>query len=307
MIINWLKTHKVSVILLIIILFILLRNGNSINPIPLNYSLSQRSLENTSMKYAAPQMIGQGSGSVSDMALPPVDNIAPSTSTNRLVIQNSDLSLLVKDVRKSNDEIINYAKDVGGFMVSSYLSNPQDTASATVVVRVPSRKLKDTLVYLRGLSAKVISENLNGEDVTDQYTDINARLQTLYTTKAKFEEIFIKAILIQDILNVQREIISIQDQIDSLKGQQQYLEKTSQLAKITVYLATDELELPYTPKETWRPEVIFKAAVRSLVQNLRDVATLIIWILVYSPIWLTILILGILIKKKFFRKIVQTN
>ena len=81
---------------------------------------------------------------------------------------------------------------------------------------------------------------------------------------------------------MQRELINLQSQIDSIKGQQQYLEKTAELAKISLHLSTDEFSLPYAPTETFRPVVIFKQAVRSLVGTLRWVAKTAIWVGVYG-------------------------
>lgn len=298
-IINWLKTNKLSVLLAIVILILLFR-GTS--PSPIFNSISSRST-GLMMEKASPAGNNYGLP-VTDSYLPPVQNVAPSDSVNRLVIQNSDLSLLVKNIKETAVKITDFAKNNGGFMINSSLNNPNEQGTGNVVIRVPSRKFKETLVFLENLSVKVVYENLYGEDVTDQYTDINAHLQTLNTTKAKFEEILAKATLVEDILNVQREIINVQSQIDSLKGQQLFLEKSTQLAKITVYLATDELELPYAPKETWRPEVIVKTAIRSLIQNLRELVTIIIWILVYGVVWLPLLIIGFLLKKKLSKKTV---
>jgi hypothetical protein len=107
-----------------------------------------------------------------------------------------------------------------------------------------------------------------------------------------------KAEKIEDLLNVQRELINLQSQIDSLKGQQQYYEKNAEMAKLTIYLSTDELALPYAPSESWRPQVIFKQAVRSLVTSLRKVGTAIIWLAVYSVVWIPVGV-GIYI---FYRK-----
>jgi len=98
-------------------------------------------------------------------------------------------------------------------------------------------------------------------------------------------------------LTVQRELISLQNQIDSLKGQQKYLEQTAQLAKVTIYLSSDEMALPYAPSATFRPDVIFKLAVRSLVGALRGVATLAIWIIVFGVIWVPVLVIIIFIKR----------
>lgn len=295
---QWLKNNKIVALLIIVILVLFFRQSS---PSPLYNSISSRS-NGLMMEKAAPAALNYG-GSVSDSYMPlPIQEPAPSDATNRLVIQNSDLSLLVKNVKQTASQITDFAKSNGGFMISSSLNNPNDQGTGNIIIRVPSRKFKETLTFLEGLSVKVVYENLYGEDVTDQYTDINARLQTLNTTKAKFEEILTKATQVQDILNVQREIINIQSQIDSLKGQELYLEKSAQLNKITVYLSTDELELPYAPKETWRPEVIVKTAIRSLVQNIRDIVSAAIWIGVYAIIWLPLLIIGIVIKRKFFKK-----
>lgn len=287
--INWIKDNKLSSFLLLILTIILSASfSNKLSPpapIPV--------YDNLSMEKSA----GLGAG-VSNLTA----NSPSTLNQTRLVSQNSYLSLLVKDVRSSSDNILEYTKNNNGFMVNSSLNNPEDVASATISVRIPSRKLKPALDYFRSLSVKVISENLTGEDITDQYTDINSRLQTLNSTKAKFEEILAKSTEISDILNVQREIINLQSQIDSLIGQQKYLEKSAELSLITMYLSTDELSLPYAPTALWRPEVIFKTAVRSLIQNLRNIGTLIIWVLVYSIIWLPIIAVIIFIRKKNRRK-----
>lgn len=232
-------------------------------------------------------------------SLPPAKEPPPTTEVeNRLVIKQSYLSLLVNDVVSAQKQIIKIAKNLGGYMVQSTISNPQEATTATVVVRIPQEKLDWALNQFRSLSVKIISENLQGEDVTDRYTDIQAKLTTLYKTKAKFEEIMEKATEIHDILNIQREIINLQSQIDKFKGQQQYLKQNAKMTKLTIYLSTDELALPYSPSQPWRPRVILKQAVRSLIGNLRKVGTLLIWLAVYSLIWIP---MGIIVFI-FFRK-----
>lgn len=295
---QWLKNNKIVALLILVIFFLLFRKSSTV---PIYNSISNRST-GLMMEKAAPASLNYG-GSVSDSYMPPpVQEFAPSDATNRLVIQNSDLSLLVKNVKQTANQITDFAKNNGGFMISSSLNNPNEQGTGNITIRVPSRKFKETLTFLEGLSVKVVYENLYGEDVTDQYTDISARLQTLNTTKAKFEEILTKANQVQDILNVEREIINLQSQIDSLKGQELYLEKSAELSKITVYLATDELELPYAPKENWRSEVIVKTAIRSLVQNLRDMVSATIWIGVYAIIWLPLLLITLFLKRKFYKR-----
>ena len=166
---------------------------------------------------------------------------------------------------------------------------------------MPTNKLDEALAFIRSLSIKVTSENLVGTDVTDEYIDIEGRLATLRKTQARFEEILDKAISVQDILTVQRELISLQDQIDTLIGQKESIENNAKLTKITVYLSTDELALPYAPDKAFRPNIVFKLAVRSLLSSLRSGAQAAIWIGVYSVIWAPI-VLGFIAYKRLRKK-----
>ena len=295
-ILNWVTHNKLSIVLIVIILLLF---GKNSTPQPFSSSQSSRS-------YMANQGMTSKVDSVELGA--PVSNEAPvsvsSSAKSRMVMKDSYFSLLVKNVVKTQKEILTKTSELGGFMVNSTLNNPQDVASATLFIRVPSAKLDGMLEYLRSVSVKVVSENLQGQDITDQFTDIQARLVVLQETKTRFDGIMTQATQVQDILAVQREILNLQDQIDSLKGQEEYYKKSADLAKVTVYLSTDELALPYAPSESWIPEVIFKQAVRSLVGFMRTGATFVIWVIVFSVIWLPLTIIGYVIytKKKTMNK-----
>lgn len=289
---GWIKNHKLTFLLLLIIGYFLYTKflASPIYPVPYGNGANQFS---TGMKTVQGIPLVRPDVITSNQESPP----APEAAA-KLVVSDSYLSLLVSDVEQTQNKIIGTAKNLGGYMVESNIANPRDNATSTIVVRVPSTNFQQALALFRSFSVKVITENLSGQDVTDQFIDNQARLDTLNKTKAKFAEILDKATQIQDILNVQRELINLQSQIDAIKGQQLYLEKTAQMAKITIYLSTDEFALPYAPSESWRPGVIFKQAVRSIIGNMRKVGTAVIWIAVYSVIWIPILLILYLLKKK---------
>ncbi len=287
--IQWVKNHKLVVLLGIIIVYLLLKNKTPqysarSSTIPL-YDSAGTSMN--SLKSAPSQLSF------------PVSESAPTTDVvSRIVIKNTYLSMQVSKVVDVQKNIVKKAEELGGYMVSSNLSNPQDVPSATVIVRVPAKKLDAALAYFRSLSVKVISENLDGQDVTDQYVDLESRLATYNKTKEKFEAMLDKAVTVQETLEVEREIINVQAQIDSIKGQQDYLKKNAEMAKVTMYLSTDEFALPYAPTEAWRPEVIFKEAVRSVVGTVRWFAGLLIWLAVYAIIWVPILLVVLFIRRR---------
>jgi hypothetical protein len=303
-IINWIKSHKATTFLFFIILLLLAKqNGNGMIPYASrSYSgiasdtVSAPSALNMSAKMALPTT-GGGINSYSEAA--------PQSVSNRMTIQESNMSLQVKNVTETRDNIINFAQTNGGYMVNSGTSNPQDNPTATLTIRIAADKIKAALNYFRTLSVKVVSENLSGYDVTDQYVDIDKHIAILEATKLKFQSILDQAKEISDITNLNQQIIEIQNQIDSYKGQQVYLKQNADLAKMTIYLATDEIALPYAPSETWRPEVIFKEAVRSMVADLRHFASSIIWIGVYAVIWIPIAVVAYLVYRFVLKR--KTN
>ena len=299
----WIKSHLLSSLLFLILLFVLFKQSSIGNPL----ISTSRNFE--SMEYAGDSMMGLspsslpisgGGGGVSS----PMYYDKSSTdiaATNRMVVTESHFSVVVKNIRDSISSITNQVQTLGGFVVNTSASYPEENATGYLSVRVPAEKRENFFTFVREAGIRVVSENISGRDVTDQFTDYQARLQTLEKTKTKFEAMLDQATTVEETLKVQQSIIQVQGQIDSITGQIKYLENTSSSSLVTINLATDEYSLPYAPAQPWRPEVIFKQAVRSMVGNLRSVGSVAIYLLVYSPAIIVIAII-ILIGKRYFRK-----
>jgi len=288
---TWINQHKLVSVLLLVIVWLLWR-GWSGRPVFGSLPLFQdkRAPYERGAVFSSPGSFNlDRSGIISEPAPQP-------DAQKRLVVKHSRLSLLVKDVSASIKSIQHKVEALGGYMVEAEVRNPSEAATGSITVRVPVTRLDEALDYFRELSVKVVSENLSGRDVTDQYIDIQSRLEAYYKVKERFERILEQATEVDDLLRVHREIINIQTQIDSLLGQQQLLEKTAQNSKVTIYLSTDELALPYTPDQPWRPRSIVKRAVRSLILTYRSLGTLLIWVGVYAGVWLPIAALFLLVR-----------
>lgn len=308
--INWVKNNKLTTVLLVVVGFFVFNYFIRFQEL---YGIGTSMMVNKSavepmyfdMDESAPAA-GMG---MSDTRIgfpepePMYDGV--STAEQRLVIQNSSMSLLVSDVRETGSAILSYVDSIGGFMVDSSYNRPEESAFGTLTVRVPTDRLNEALDTFRSNAVKVTNETLQGTDVTEQYTDIEARLETLNKTKTKFEQILDQATEVQDIIQVNQQLIYVQNQIDSLIGQRDALEKNASLTKITVYLSTDELSLPYSPDNKFRPGVVFKLAVRGLLTSLVWFAEKAIWLLVYSVIWIPALVIFVVIRKRFFNKPTQ--
>ena len=278
--ISWIKSHGFVTLLILVVVFLVFKDNLSTVSLRKSTTTSVSPIEDFSTSVSKGQSEDGSQGFSSETSPRPSQD-----SSSRVVIKNSNLSLLVKDVRKAGDQALEFAKSKGGFMVATSYNRPDESPFATITVRIPTKDLDEALTFFRSLAIKVTSENLVGDDVTEEFTDIKARIATLEKTKIKFESILEKASSVQETLTVQREIINIQEQIDALTGQKKALEQNAALTKITLFLSTDELALPYAPDKTFRPNVVFKQAVRSLLSSLRVAGEAVIWVGVYGVIW----------------------
>lgn len=301
-IVDWIRTNPIVSIIIFLLILIILRDQLGNGGIA-NYSLGQSAM----MRDAAPVAeMDYGRMGSSKMAMPiaggqPYYPTAPSDSANRMVVTDTSMSLVVRNVEESMTVITDAVKSLGGFMISMHVSSPSEGGSGTISFRVPSENLDSAKESLRRLSIRVVSINVNGTDVTDQYEDLDTRLATVELTKQKIQDIFDRATEVSDLLALQQELINVQSQIDSIKGQQRYLSQTAKYALVTAYLSTDELSLPYAPDDAFRPAVVFRQAVRSLMRHVRQVLGAAIWIAVYSPIWVPVTLIILFLKRKLSR------
>lgn len=297
---DWVKRNKLLTLVVFVAGWLL------INSIPRTL-LTKSSVTYMDESFAVDSYGGAPAVGLSRGSYPYMPEPAPQPDIkNRKVVINSNFSLLVKDVTGVVEMIKEKTLSMAGYMVNTNISRTEFGENATLQIRVPSGKVEEMSKYLRSVAVKVVSENVDGQDITDQYIDIERRLGDLESQRARMLAILDKATTVEEMLNVQQALDQIQNQIDSYKGQLQYMDGTTKTSKLTIYISTDELGLPYTPARSWRPEVIFRQAVRSMLGTLQNMGSFVIWLGVYLP-----MILGavgvILLIKRILRKRPSSN
>ncbi len=302
-ILNWVKTHKLLTFNILVVLFILF--SRSVLSLLDTASRTSSSYLGDSYDAVAPS---KGVGAIGGIS--PSSDLVPSPESisdqvvpeDRKVITNSNLSLLVKNVDGTVESIRQKTLSLGGFMINTNVQRDAEADKATIEVRVPSDDLVDFSKYLGTLSVKVVYENIMGTDITDQYTDYEEKLSSLKSVKERFQEIMDEAVTVDEILSVQNKIFGIQNQIDSIKGQLTYMDRSTSTSKVTITISTLDLCVPYPRVISWRPDVIFKKAVRSLISVFRAIGSVAIWVLVFSPLVILFFALKITVKYLFKKR-----
>jgi hypothetical protein len=154
---------------------------------------------------------------------------------DRKIIQSTSIDIAVEEVGRNFQEIIRIAETAGGFVASSTFSNVDDEQVADLTIRVPSDRYQDVLAQIRGMG-EVEREGSDANDVTEEFTDRQARLRTLEATERRYLELLAEADGINEILLVQDRLDGVRGQIEQVQGRINLLENLTDLATITVHL-----------------------------------------------------------------------
>lgn len=208
-------------------------------------------------------------------------NTAPRSSL-RMIIKNGEMTLLIADTDRALEQATDIAVNSGGYVVSSKTWNSGDRKSATLTMGVPSDQFEAVQRQLRALAVKVQSDTSSGQDVSDEYVDLQARLTNLEATAARIRELLKDAKDVDEALQVNLKLSEVESEIEQIKGRMQYLKDRSAFSTMVVNLHP---EAPEPTPAAWQPGKTIEAAADSAGNLLRGLVDAAIWLIVaYGPV-----------------------
>jgi hypothetical protein len=207
---------------------------------------------------------------------------------DRMIIRTVDMIVVVEDTDATLDLIRKMVAEHKGYIAEAnrWLSNEQPYARVTF--RVPAASLDSAVAALQKAAIRVENENTRGEDVTEEYVDLDARLRNLEATEKELlvllTEVRENRGKAEDVLAIHREITNIRAQIESLKGRQQYLSRMSAMATINVEIRPKDAPRTVIQRAKWSPLVTASRALRGFVEMVQVLLDIAIYLLIFSPV-----------------------
>jgi len=183
---------------------------------------------------AAGGTAGAAAPSGSSVPVPIQSSIQPLPDAAKVVKTGSvQLEVRSEAVGATINRLGGLATGLGGYVADTKSTEGADDPSGSVTLRVPVGTFEQLLAQVRSLGT-VRSSTTHGQDVTGQYSDVQARLTALTATRDQLLTILHRANAIGDVLAVQDRINDVQTQIDQLQGQQKVLDDQSSMASLSV-------------------------------------------------------------------------
>jgi len=210
-------------------------------------------------------------------------------AVDHLIIRTGSISMVVDDTRDAQASIEDMVAGMAGegaFVVSSneYGGDEESQPQITLSIRIPAARFGETMDRLADMAVTVTNRNESAQDVTEEYVDLEARLESLEAARQRLLDIMAEARTTKDLLEAEQQLTQREAEIESIKGRMQYLEESAQLSSISIELQPYILSQPVG--DQWRPAETVRRAVDALLNGLRGFGDFAIFFAIAILPWL---------------------
>ena len=158
------------------------------------------------------------------------------------IIKTADISYQVDDYRQACIHIANTVANMGGRVATERETRSTHSLNNQFVIHIDPSRFDSLVERLVEPAIYIQHKQINSEDITEQFVDLEARLATRKAVEERYVAILKQAKTIKEILDVEEQLRQIREDIDAAEGKLRYLK--ARIGESTINLSIYE-ELPY--------------------------------------------------------------
>ena len=158
--------------------------------------------------------------------------------TDRKLVRTADLSIRTDAYDEALEKVQTVLEGMGGYIENLYQYG-ETARRISLTIRVPAEKLDEFLAGVEGLG-RVTSRSESTTDMTVEYQDNQARLDTLYQKRDRLNELLVQAENVADLIEIESAIADTQYQIDRYESSQRSIDRQVDMSMVTLNLSEQE-------------------------------------------------------------------
>ncbi|SHH32460.1 DUF4349 domain-containing protein [Virgibacillus chiguensis] len=224
----------------------------------------------------------------------------------RKVIYTADTRIEVKDLQKKIATLESLIIDYDGYIVESSRSNDtkENNRTGFITARVPQTNFKPFMDEVESGEGKLLSSNISGQDVTEEYVDLESRLQSKKVVEKRLLAFMEQAEKTEDLLAISEDLAEVQEEIEQITGRMNYLQNKADLATVHIEIQENYVSIEDGNLNTW--EATKQQFIKSINFLLKVISNVFVFIAGNMPVLILISVLGWL-GWIFIRKWVKQN
>ena len=235
--------------------------------------------------YTADSTAAKAAAPAPDQGIPTV-----VVSADRNLILTAKIDMRSKDPWATSQAVQQMTTSLGGDVLSVNESGTTDNRNASLSIRVPSRSFQEAIRQIRALDGEVQSSNVSGQDVTDQFVDLQARLTAKQAEEARYNALLVRANTIDEILKIDSALSNVRTQVEQLTGQINSIKSRTDYSTISMSVSPITVLGPAEQGRSWDPAKTVARAVATLAAMMQVLGDLAIWLIIFG--WIPLLALA---------------
>ncbi|WP_066318612.1 DUF4349 domain-containing protein [Bacillus sp. FJAT-29814] len=227
---------------------------------------------------------------------------------NKMVIYQANLELRVKKFDQTVRALEEKVSQYGGYIAeSNVIREGKELLNGRLTIRLPQQHFQEFLHDAEGQAAEVLQRNITGQDVTEEYVDLESRLKSKRVVEERLLSFMKEAAKTEDLLKISADLAAIQEDIETIEGKMKFLENQTSFSTVTITLYENKVVVPDIDKDqlnTW--EKTKKQFMKSTNVLLSFFSGLVVFTIGNLPILIIFIILAalgfIIYKKKMGRQ-----
>ncbi len=161
------------------------------------------------------------------------------------IIKTGTLEFETYDIDKTRNHIIKVVKANDAYISYDHQRKNEDRIIQRVVIRVPAEKFNNLVREISNNIDNLDSRNISVKDVTEQFIDLETRLNTKKKLEKRYLDLLERAGNVKDILEIEREVGKLREIIESTERRLKYLQNQVSLSTLTIkfYYRTASLKI----------------------------------------------------------------
>lgn len=215
------------------------------------------------------------------------NQVAPS---QRLIIKTAELELTVDDTAVAMQNTTDTVVGAGGYIVSQRVWEVDGFRYGSMQLGVPVAEFERVLTMIRRLG-DVTVDIASGQDITDEFVDLNSRLGNLQATQTRLREFLNDAQNVEEILAVNAELSRVEEQLEVIQGRINYLADRAAFSTITLSfnpIVPTPTPWPTSTPPAWNPLGVAGDASEDLVDTAQDTIDSAIYATIFCGPWVLV-------------------
>ena len=202
----------------------------------------------------------------------------PMIPSLRRVIRHAQLYVEVEDFDAAARRLMQIAEEAGGFVADSSFTESGGVPQGSFTLRIPTLRFASTVNAVEQIG-KVLQRRATGQDVTEEFIDLQARVRNLERHEQRLLAFMDRAVKVSDLLAIEQEVARVRGEIERLTGRLRFIDHRVELATIE---ATVQEKAKKTSVAFWdvqasvrRIQAAFLATLRTILSAIEKTVVLI--------------------------------